>query len=167
MALSKSPAVVRVVVAVTLYRWLLLAKLRLQSGDAEGYVAAQNQALKLQTMLLDVVRHPDKMGAAAAAAFDRLSGDGMGLRPKTMSFLTGDGSTAAARRTAMAPAAAATTTTAAGVKAATICFELAEHHRLRHQFDKVCCCSDCWRLLHLAVTACAEPHNATQSVPPL
>lgn len=118
-------------------RWLLLAKLRQQSGDADGYVAAQNQALKLQSMLLEHVRQSDKLGAAAASVFDRQSAAGKATKSRAagaMSFLSSDG--APSTSSGAAPAAADTTASASG-KAASICFDLAEFHRNKHQFDKV------------------------------
>lgn len=118
-----------------LCRWLLLAKLRQQSGDADGFVAAQSQALKLQCMLLEHVRQPDKLGAAAEAVFDRDSAPGTAARGQRPAFGATDGS--AARGSGGPPAAAEAVTASASGKAASICFELAEFHRQRHQFDKV------------------------------
>lgn len=105
-------------------RWLLLAKLRQQSGDGEGYVAAQQQALKLQCMLLDHFRQSDKMGAAAAAAaFDKSSSAGANSG--------GSGESNGV------PVAAAAMTASASGKAASMCYDLAEYHRQQHQYDKV------------------------------
>lgn len=116
-------------------RWLLLAKLRQQSGDADGFVAAQSQALKLQCMLLEHVRQPDRLGAAAEAVFDRDSAPGTAARGQRPDFGATDGS--AARGSGGPPAAAKAVTASASGKAASICFELAEFRRQRHQFDKV------------------------------
>lgn len=102
-----------------------MSKLRQQSGNAEGYEAAQNQALKLQCMLLEHLRQSGKLGAAAAATavFDGDLSTGTAVGQKT----PGNGQAAAA---------------SASGKAASICFDLAEFHRQQHQFDKVsthCC----------------------------
>lgn len=120
-----------------------MAKLRQQSGDAEGYVAAQTQALKLQVMLADHVRQPGA-AAAAAAVFDQSSGTGTAAKHLHGSFLTSDGGSMAARAAAVSvgapPGAAGVTagvTASASSKAASICFDLAEFHRQRHQLDKV------------------------------
>lgn len=86
-------------------------------------------------MLLEHVRQSDKLGAAAAAAvFDRDSNSGTSLRGKGGPLLAMDGSTGAGG--GGQPAAAAMTASASG-KAASICFDLAEFYRQRHQFDKV------------------------------
>jgi hypothetical protein len=134
-------------------RWLLLAKLRQQSGDADGYVAAQNQALKLQSMLLEHVRQPDKLGGAAASVFDRQSAAGRANKSKALakSLLSSDGTASAP--SGVAPAAADMTASASG-KAASICFDLAEFHRHRHQFDKVPGCT-------LAMAATNSDHMCT------
>ncbi|KAF8072682.1 TTC21B [Scenedesmus sp. PABB004] len=110
--------------------WLLLAKLRQQSGDAEGFVAAQEQALELQRALLDGLRGGGGPGAAAA-------GDGGGG--------VGHGREGAAPPAPGAPAAgllggglaaAVGSLGGARAKAAAICFDLAEHHRKQRAFER-------------------------------
>lgn len=107
-----------------------MAKLRLQSSDADGYVAAQSQALKLQSMLLEHLRQPGNLGAGEVAAeFDRDSVSAAGSKSKEASVLAMDGMANGV------PAAAAAVTSSG--KAANMCFDLAEFHRQRHQLDKV------------------------------
>jgi hypothetical protein len=107
-----------------MYRWLLLAKLQQQSGNAEGFTSAQNQALELQRTLLEQLRQSggaatgsssssNSRGRAGHAAADVLSGLGGGM------------------------AAAVGNVASAKAKAASICFDLAEYYRKHRQFDKV------------------------------
>lgn len=104
-------------------------------------------------MLLEHVRQPDKLGGAAASVFDRQSAAGRASRSKALakSLLSCDGT--ASTPSGVAPAAADMTASASG-KAASICFDLAEFHRHRHQFDKVPGCT--WPWQQLTVTACAQ-----------
>jgi tetratricopeptide (TPR) repeat protein len=106
-----------------MYRWLLLAKLQQQSGNAEGFTSAQNQALELQRTLLEQLRQSGgaaagsssssaSKGRASHAAADLLSGLGGGM------------------------AAAVGNIASAKAKAASICFDLAEYYRKHRQFDK-------------------------------
>lgn len=141
-----------------MFRWLLLAKLCQQSGDADGYVNAQGQAIQLQCMLLEHVRQPDMLGAAAAAAVfqhDPVSTagcSGLSSWPDGTATSTADGM----------PVAVAAMTTSASDKAAGMCFDLAEYHKQRHQIDKV---SDDFWLPQFSCTAHVglNPEHSRQS----
>jgi thiamine pyrophosphate-dependent acetolactate synthase large subunit-like protein len=116
-------------------RWLLLAKLQQQSGDAEGYLSAQNQALELQCTLLEQLKDP---GAAAAVGNKSTSSTAAGptihapgFKPKASQ---GSGGFAGL---GSGMAAAIGTLSTAAAKAASICFDLAEFYRKKRQFGKV------------------------------
>lgn len=110
-------------------RWLLLAKLEQQNGSVDGFISAQNQALGLQLALLEQLR--DSSGVTAAAA-----GSGAGstqtTRAKTKLGPMGDSLAVIG-----AGLASVGNTSSARLKAASICFDMAEHYRKNWQFDKV------------------------------
>uniref|UniRef100_A0A383W643 Uncharacterized protein n=1 Tax=Tetradesmus obliquus TaxID=3088 RepID=A0A383W643_TETOB len=103
--------------------WLLLAKLQQQSGSAEGFTAAQSQALELQRTLIEQLR---QSGSAAAGTSGSSAGKGRAGQG-VADLLTGLGG---------GMAAAVGNLTSAKAKAASICFDLAEYHRRHRQFDK-------------------------------
>jgi hypothetical protein len=98
-----------------------LAKLQQQSGDAEGFTSAQNQALELQRALMEQLR---QSGSAAPGGSSSKGRAGQGV----VDMLTGLGG---------GMAAAMGNLTLAKAKAASICFDLAEYYRKHRQFDKV------------------------------
>lgn len=105
-------------------RWLLLAKLQQQSGSAQGFTAAQSQALELQRTLTEQLR---QSGSAAAGTSGSSAGKGSAGQG-VADLLTGLGG---------GMAAAVGNLTSAKAKAASICFDRAEYHRRHRQFDKV------------------------------
>jgi hypothetical protein len=105
-------------------RWLLLAKLQQQSGNAEGFTSAQGQALELQRTLIEQLRQSGGAGAGGSGSSSTKGKASQGVAD----LLTGLGG---------GMAAAVGNLTSAKAKAASICFDLAEYHRKHRQFDKV------------------------------
>eukprot|EP00879_Flechtneria_rotunda_P025162 GHRR01026724.1.p1 GENE.GHRR01026724.1~~GHRR01026724.1.p1 ORF type:complete len:305 (+),score=118.75 GHRR01026724.1:653-1567(+) len=104
--------------------WLLLAKVHQQNTDVDGFVAAQNQALDLQHSLIDRIRAP---GSSVSAGYGS-NPNTKGHSSQNADMLAGFGANLAA---------AVGSLSAAKVKAASICFDLAEFYRKHRQFDKV------------------------------
>jgi hypothetical protein len=121
-------------------RWLLLAKLQQQSGNAEGFTSAQNQALELQRTLLEQLR---QSGGAATGSSGSSSTSKSRASHGVADLLSGLGG---------GMAAAVGNVASAKAKAASICFDLAEYYRKHRQFDKVKCG-------HAAACLCAMCHG--------
>lgn len=106
-------------------RWLLLAKLEEQNGNADTYLAAQEQALKLQTSILGYLRDPGGRGTKQTSGADStVTSDSR----KRSGLATDDFAGGFAAFSNMGSIRA---------KAASICFDMAECYRKHRQFDKV------------------------------